>query len=218
MIVLIDNYDSFTFNLYQALAVLGAQIEVIRNDQIDVEGVLTKEPEAIVLSPGPGRPEGAGICLDLLAAMPADLPLLGVCLGHQALVQQAGGELEIDEAPVHGKASDVEHHGKGLFEGLTQPFTCGRYHSLRAKAEALPDELELSAWTSDGLVMAVQHRSLPRYGVQFHPESILSPEGPRLLANFLRLTGRQVQAADLELALAAMGLEDANGFETKGKA
>lgn len=207
MILLIDNYDSFTFNLYQALAVLGAEVEVLRNDSMGVAEMLARGPEAIVLSPGPGRPEGAGVCLEMLASMPDDLPLLGVCLGHQALVQSAGGKLEIDQTPVHGKASPVSHDGRQLFEGLPNPFECGRYHSLRAEAQSLPDCLERSAWTQDGLIMAVRHKHLPRYGVQFHPESILSPLGPMVLANFLRLLGRSVAPEALQQALAAVGQE-----------
>ncbi len=210
MILLIDNYDSFTFNLVQALGVLGAEVRVERNDALTVEEALALGPEAIVLSPGPGRPESAGICLALLEAMPDDLPMLGVCLGHQSLVLHSGGELEIDGAPVHGKSSEVEHDGKGLFQDLEQPFTCGRYHSLRAKADSLPEDLVVTAKTEDGLVMAVRHARLPRYGVQFHPESILSPRGPLLLANFLRLLGRAPSPEAVTAALQAVGL-DAGG-------
>ncbi|MFT7676463.1 MAG: anthranilate synthase component 2 [Planctomycetota bacterium] len=207
MILLIDNYDSFTFNLYQALAVLGAEVEVLRNDAMGVAEMLALGPEAIVLSPGPGRPEGAGVCMEILASMPKELPLMGVCLGHQALVLSAGGELEIDQAPVHGKASPVSHDGAGLFEGLPNPFDCGRYHSLRAQAESLPADLERTAWTADGLIMGVRHKHLPRYGVQFHPESILSPLGPKVLANFLRLVGQTIEPEAMQRALAAVGQE-----------
>ena len=185
MILLIDNYDSFTFNLYQALAAQGAEVRVERNDALTVEEVLALAPERVVLSPGPGRPAGAGICLELLAALPADIPLLGVCLGHQSLVESLGGQLEIDVEPTHGKASPVQHGGLGLFEGLPSPLDCGRYHSLRAVGDSLPGELELTAWTEEGWVMGVQHRQRPWYGLQFHPESILTPRGDELLARVL---------------------------------
>ncbi len=187
MILLVDNYDSFTFNLYQALAGLGAEVCVKRNDALDAAGLLALCPAAIVLSPGPGRPCDAGVCPALLRALPDALPLLGVCLGHQALVEHYGGELEIDPIPVHGRASLVRHDASPLYKELPSPFAAGRYHSLRARREKLPAELELSAWTDDGIVMGVRHRRLPRHGVQFHPESILSPDGVRLLAAFLDL-------------------------------
>jgi anthranilate synthase/aminodeoxychorismate synthase-like glutamine amidotransferase len=189
VILLVDNYDSFTFNLYQAFAALGAEVRVVRNDALTAAEALALEPAAVVLSPGPGRPSGAGICLELLRVLPASVPLLGVCLGHQALVEHHGGALEVDAAPMHGKASLVHHDGAGLFRGLPNPVPCGRYHSLRAVRAALPPELTLRAWTAEGHVMAVQHASAPRYGVQFHPESILTPAGPRLLANFLSAAG-----------------------------
>ncbi len=189
MILLIDNYDSFTWNLYQALATLGAEVVVHRNDALSVDAALALQPRAIVLSPGPGRPESAGICLPLLARLPDEIPLLGVCLGHQALVESHGGALEIDAVPVHGKTSLVHHEGDGLFARLPDPFAAGRYHSLRARREALPSALSMTAWTPDGLVMAVRHRELPRYGLQFHPESILTPLGPRLLSRFLATSG-----------------------------
>ena len=148
MILLIDNYDSFTYNLFQSLASSGAQVEVVRNDRISVEEALAKGPSAIVLSPGPGRPQGAGICMDLLAAMPSDMPLLGVCLGHQSLVEFCGGDLEVDPVPTHGKASMVHYEdGCELYKGLPNPFPAGRYHSLRAVRGRLPDELRLTAWT-----------------------------------------------------------------------
>ena len=194
MILLVDNYDSFTFNLYQGLAELGAEVEVFRNDALTVDEVLRKAPSAVVLSPGPGRPADAGICPELLQRLPEDVPLLGVCLGHQGLVERYGGELEIDPVPVHGKSSLVHHDGKGLFQQLKTPLFAGRYHSLRAVRDKLPSELELSAWTEDGLVMGVRHQHLPRHGVQFHPESILSPQGPRLLARFLALAGEATLA------------------------
>lgn len=187
MILLLDNYDSFTWNLVQALAALGADVVVERNDARAASEFLALAPDAVVLSPGPGRPADAGAMPELIRRLPAGVPLLGVCLGHQALVESCGGALERDPAPVHGRASLVTHTGRGLFAGLPNPFPAARYHSLRARSDALPRELELAAWTADGLVMAVQHRTLPRAGVQFHPESILTPDGTRLLANFLAL-------------------------------
>ncbi len=192
MILLIDNYDSFVFNLDQALAALGAEVRVVRNDTITVEEALALEPTAVVISPGPGRPQGAGVVLDLLASLPKHVPVLGVCLGHQALVESEGGALEVDGAPVHGKSSLVHHEGSGLFERLASPLTCGRYHSLRARRDVLPETLKLVAWTEDGAVMGVEHTELPRFGVQFHPESILTPLGSKLLARFLSIAGEAV--------------------------
>jgi anthranilate synthase component II len=189
LLLLIDNYDSFTYNLYQALAASGAKVEVLRNDSLTVDEALAMEARAVVLSPGPGHPRDAGICMDLLAALPDETPLLGVCLGHQALVLHYGGELEVDEAPVHGMADEVQHEGSRLLEGCPHPFVAGRYHSLRARRESLPEELRLVAWNGGGQVMAVEHTSLPRYGVQFHPESILSPLGGRILDRFLSISG-----------------------------
>jgi|FLOH01.1.fsa_nt_gi anthranilate synthase component II len=189
MILLIDNYDSFTYNLYQSLATFGAQVEVVRNDGMHVAQALALKPSAIVLSPGPGRPAGAGICMDLLAAMPATMPLLGVCLGHQALVEFFGGALLVDPIPTHGKASLVYYQeGSPLYQGLPNPFSAGRYHSLYTAREHLPAELQLTAWTAEGLVMGVQHRERPWFGMQFHPESILTPEGDWMLQQFLRHT------------------------------
>jgi len=185
MILLLDNYDSFTFNLYQAIATLGAEVEVHRNDALTVDQVFARAPTAIVLSPGPGKPSDAGIQPELLRRLPASMPLLGVCLGHQGLVERCGGILERDPAPTHGKASLVHHDGDALFRGLPNPFPAGRYHSLRAKRDALPAELSLTAWTAEGLVMAVRHTTLPRFGVQFHPESILTEHGHAMLKNFL---------------------------------
>jgi anthranilate synthase/aminodeoxychorismate synthase-like glutamine amidotransferase len=194
MILLIDNYDSFTWNVYQALATLGAEVQVERNDAIGVDAALALQPAGIVISPGPGRPADAGICPALLRALPDSTPLLGVCLGHQGLVEHYGGELERDPVPTHGKASLVHHDGDALFADLPNPFPAGRYHSLRARRDRLPKCLKLTAWTADGLVMAVRHAELPRLGVQFHPESILTPQGARILARFLRLAGEPASA------------------------
>jgi anthranilate synthase component 2 len=189
MILLVDNYDSFTWNLYQAMAGLGVEVRVARNDALSVDEALALAPAGIVLSPGPGRPAQAGICPELLQRAPESTALLGVCLGHQGLVESCGGELEVDPVPVHGKASLVHHDGQSILAGLPNPFQAGRYHSLRARRDRLPRDLALSAWTEDGLVMAVRHRELPRFGVQFHPESILTPQGGRVLAAFLALAG-----------------------------
>jgi len=187
MLLLLDNYDSFTWNVCQALAGLGAEVRVERNDALTVDELLALRPAAVVLSPGPGRPSGAGIQPELLRRAPDGLPILGICLGHQGLVECHGGALERDPVPRHGVSSPVQHDGAGLFAGLPNPFEAGRYHSLRARSDALPPELVRTAWTADGLVMAVRHATLPRWGLQFHPESILTPEGPRILERFLEL-------------------------------
>ena len=194
MILLIDNYDSFAFNLYQALSIFGPEVKVVRNDELTVPEVLALKPDAVVVSPGPGRPAGAGIVLDLLAQLPEATPVLGVCLGHQALVESEGGDLEVDAVPRHGKASQVQHSSTGLFSELPSPMTCGRYHSLRARRDTLPDSLRVAATTDDGAIMAIEHTSLPRFGVQFHPESILTPKGSELLARFLELAGETLTA------------------------
>jgi len=189
MILLLDNYDSFTYNLVQSLAGAGAEVVVHRNDTITVAEALDLNPSGVILSPGPGRPEKAGICLELLAALPAQVPMLGVCLGHQALVQSFGGGLELDPIPVHGKPSWVHYDSSCLLlQDLPEPFQAGRYHSLRATPTTLPQELQRVAWTESGLLMAVQHRSRPWFGLQFHPESILTPQGDQILQQFFSLT------------------------------
>ena len=187
MILLIDNYDSFTFNLVHHLSDLGARCEVRRNDGITVAGALALRPEAVVISPGPCAPEQAGICLDLVRAAAGQVPVLGVCLGHQAIGQAFGGRVVRAPAPMHGKVSPVSHDGSGVFAGLPSPFGAVRYHSLAVETAALPDALVPTAWTGDGVVMGLRHRALPIYGVQFHPESIASRHGHALLANFLAL-------------------------------
>jgi anthranilate synthase/aminodeoxychorismate synthase-like glutamine amidotransferase len=184
-VLLIDNYDSFTWNLFQALSLCKVEVEVLRNDAMSVDEVLADELDGIVLSPGPGRPENAGICPELLRRMPPELPLLGVCLGHQALVESCGGELEVDPEPCHGRASPIHHDGRGVYAGMPDPFEAGRYHSLRARRDRLPEVLQVAAWTQDGHVMGVRHQTLPRVGVQFHPESMLTELGGQLLGNFL---------------------------------
>jgi anthranilate synthase component 2 len=191
VILIVDNYDSFTFNVVQALASLGAECAVRRNDAHPVHELLALEPRGLVLGPGPGRPADAGVCPELLRRAPADLPVLGVCLGHQLLVERWGGVVERDREPVHGYASPVHHHGAGLFAGLPEPFAAGRYHSLCARSDSLPAALELCAWTEDGRVMGVRHRTLPQHGVQFHPDSVLTPAGSRLFENFLELCAKR---------------------------
>jgi len=189
MILVIDNYDSFTYNLVHYLNELGAETHVVRNDAIGVREALGMKPQGVLLSPGPKTPNEAGICLALLEAAPADLPIFGVCLGHQAIGQAFGGEVVRAKALMHGKTSQIRHEGKGVFAGLKNPFTATRYHSLSVEKQALPAELEVTAWTEDGEIMGVQHRSRPVHGVQFHPESIATECGHDLLANFLRIAG-----------------------------
>jgi anthranilate synthase component II len=186
MILVVDHYDSFTYNLVQLIEGLGRPTQVVRSDARTAEELVELRPEAVILSPGPGHPSAAGVFTQLLDALPETTPLLGVCLGHQALGLQCGGTVDRTE-PVHGKASLVYHEGAGILEGVPSPFEAGRYHSLVVERGDLPAELELTAWTEDGLVMGAQHRALPRFGVQFHPESILTPEGPRIVENFLGL-------------------------------
>jgi anthranilate synthase/aminodeoxychorismate synthase-like glutamine amidotransferase len=187
MILLIDNYDSFTFNLVQFLGDLGAVCEVWRNDALTPAAVLARQPEAIVLSPGPCTPMEAGICLDLIAAAAGRVPILGVCLGHQAIGQAFGGTVMRAPLPMHGKISPISHAGSDIFAGLPTPFNATRYHSLIVERETLPEALVPTAFTEDGLIMGLRHRSLPVFGVQFHPESIASEHGHAILANFLSL-------------------------------
>ena len=190
MYLLIDNYDSFTYNLFHFLGELGAEVEVRRNDRITPEEALDLHPRGIVLSPGPCDPDRAGICLALIAKAAGKVPLLGVCLGHQSLGQAFGGKVVRGPAPMHGKLSTMLHKGSGVFEGLPSPLTATRYHSLVVERDSLPDCLEVTAETEDGIVMGLQHKELPVHGVQFHPESIASEHGHALLGNFLRLSGQ----------------------------
>ncbi|HEY6994429.1 MAG TPA: aminodeoxychorismate/anthranilate synthase component II [Xanthobacteraceae bacterium] len=185
MIVLIDNYDSFTFNLYHYLGGLGADVVVHRNDKITAEQVIAMDPDAIVLSPGPRTPSDAGICLDLIAKTSATVPLLGVCLGHQAIGQAFGGEVVRAPAQVHGKLSEIQHKGEGIFRGINTAFKATRYHSLVVERTSLPGELVVTAETDDRLIMGLAHRTLAVHGVQFHPESIASEHGHLILRNFL---------------------------------
>ncbi len=186
MILVVDHYDSFTYNLVQLVGSLGHDTEVVKSDAFEPAELVGRGPAGVILSPGPGRPEDAGCFSGLLDLLPDTTPVLGVCLGHQAIGIEYGGTVD-RTTPVHGKASMVHHDRSDLFEGVHDPFEAGRYHSLVVERSDLPDELILTAWTEDGLVMATRHRALPRFGVQFHPESILTPEGPRIVQNFLRL-------------------------------
>jgi anthranilate synthase component II len=185
MILVVDNYDSFTYNLVQYLGELGADMRVVRNDRISVDEVAAMRPERIVISPGPGTPDGAGICVDLVRRMGETTPILGVCLGHQAIGQAYGATVARAPAQMHGKTSEIQHENAGVFAGLSNPFTATRYHSLVVLKDTVPDDLEVTAWTDDGIVMGLRHRRHPVEGVQFHPESILTLEGKKLLANFL---------------------------------
>lgn len=193
MFVLIDNYDSFTYNLYHFLGELGARIEVRRNDKVSVAEVMAMTPQGIILSPGPGYPDSAGICLDLIRAAAGKLPVLGVCLGHQAIGQVFGGRVVRGPLPMHGKLSSIRHKAEDLFEAIPSPFAATRYHSLVVDRASLPDCLAVTAETEEGLIMGVVHRHFPIYGVQFHPESIASEHGHRLLGNFLRRAGHNLE-------------------------
>jgi anthranilate synthase component 2 len=185
-VTLIDNYDSFTFNLVHYLGSLGAQVSVYRNDRVSVGEILAARPDAIVLSPGPCTPREAGICLDLIRAASAEIPIFGVCLGHQAIGAAFGGEVVRAPVPMHGKISEIRHASETVFRGINGPFQATRYHSLIVKRDNLPDELRMTA-EADGLVMGLSHRARPTHGVQFHPESIASEHGHRILSNFLDL-------------------------------
>lgn len=192
MLLILDNYDSFTYNLVQYLQVLTVDIEVHRNDALTVDEVIDLDPDAIVISPGPCTPNEAGISVDLVRALGTSVPTLGVCLGHQAIGAALGASIVRAPELMHGKTSPIKHNGKGLFDALPNPFDATRYHSLIVERESLPDELAVTAETSDGLIMAMQHRAHPLYGVQFHPESILTTVGPELLRNFLDLAKIEV--------------------------
>jgi len=187
MLLVIDNYDSFTYNLVQYLGELGETVEVRRNNKVTLDEIEQLQPERIVISPGPGTPDDAGITLDTIRRFSGRVPLLGVCLGHQAIGQAFGGKVIRAPELMHGKASEVAHDGKTIFAGLTAPFQAGRYHSLIVEKQTLPSSLQISAQTKDEIIMGLRHRELKVEGVQFHPESILTPEGKRLLANFLKL-------------------------------
>ncbi len=185
-VAVIDNYDSFTYNLVQHLAVLGAELAVFRNDAVAVEAL--RDFEALVVSPGPGTPADAGISVEAIRQLTGAMPVLGVCLGHQALAEAFAGRV-VRHRPVHGKTSGIHHEGEALFAGLPDPFEATRYHSLVVEADSLPPELRVTAWTEDGVVMGLRHRDQPTFGVQFHPESVLTGEGLNLLRNFLEVAG-----------------------------
>jgi anthranilate synthase component 2 len=187
MVFVLDNYDSFTFNLVQYMGELGADVVVRRNDELTPEQVEALHPDRIVLSPGPCTPQEAGISIDLIRHMAGKVPILGVCLGHQAIGAAFGGNIIRAPKLMHGKTSDVQHDGKTIFDGISTPMTCTRYHSLIVEEKSLPDDLEVSARTADGTIMGLRHRSLPVEGVQFHPESVLTSDGKRLIQNFLKL-------------------------------
>ena len=200
MFLLIDNYDSFTYNLVHYLGELGVEVDVKRNDAVSVDEALALAPQAIVISPGPGVPDGAGICLDLVArAGERQVPVLGVCLGHQVIGQAFGGNIIRAPVPMHGKIDDVRHNGTDLFQGLPNPLVATRYHSLVVEAATLPEHLDVTAQTADGLIMGLAHKRLPVRGVQFHPESIATVAGHDLLANFIELaTGKPVEGQGSE--------------------
>jgi len=185
-VLVVDNYDSFTFNLVQYLGELGAKVEVFRNDAIDVAGIRRRKPRGVLLSPGPCTPDQAGVTLEVIRALAGEVPLLGVCLGHQAIGQAFGGRVVRNARIVHGKASPVRHRGEGVFSGLPSPFSAGRYHSLVVERRTMPRALRVTAWTDEGEVMGIRHRELDVEGVQFHPESILTERGKELLGNWLR--------------------------------
>ncbi|MGV9009571.1 anthranilate synthase component II [Brevundimonas sp.] len=187
MILVVDNYDSFTYNLVHYLAELGAETRVVRNDDLTAAEAWALKPEAVLLSPGPCTPNEAGVCLALIDTAPLDMPIFGVCLGHQAMGQAFGGDVIRAKTLMHGKTSPMLHEGKSVFAGLPSPFTATRYHSLAVKRETLPDVLEVTAWTADGEIMGLAHKTRPIHGVQFHPESIATEHGHDLLANFLDL-------------------------------
>ena len=190
MVLVLDNYDSFTYNLVQYLGELGADVHVVRNDASTVDGLHDLHPERIVISPGPGRPEDAGVTMDMIRRLGSTTPILGVCLGHQAIGAVFGGDVVRAPAPMHGKTSVIEHNGRGLFKGIDGPFVASRYHSLVVAEQRFPEELEVTARTQgDGIIMGLRHRKLPISGVQFHPESVLTGEGRHILRNFLE--GRQ---------------------------
>ncbi len=191
MILMIDHYDSFTFNIVQYLKQMGEDVRVRRNDQITVEEIRRERPEAIFLSPGPCTPKETGVTLDVIQEFHSSVPLMGICLGHQCIGTAFGGEVARAERIMHGKVSSVEHDGKTIFSGLPQPFAAGRYHSLLVRPESLPPCLEVSARTAQGEIMGLRHKQYPVEGIQFHPESVLTPQGKRILRNFLKQIGRK---------------------------
>jgi len=193
MLLLLDNYDSFTYNLYQYLCELGQEVEVVRNDQTTVSEIEAMAPDSIVISPGPSRPENAGISCDVVRSLGPKLPILGVCLGHQCIGHTYGGRVERADEVMHGKSSLIYHKGAGVLAGLSSPFEAIRYHSLAVMPDSVPDSLELTAWTEDGVVMGLRHRRYSVEGVQFHPESIMTGAGKDVLRNFLKRVGKEAK-------------------------
>jgi anthranilate synthase/aminodeoxychorismate synthase-like glutamine amidotransferase len=185
-ILILDNYDSFTFNLVQLFGLLHQEIEVVRNDAVDVAGIRSRKPDALVISPGPGSPAEAGICCEAIAALHGEIPILGVCLGHQCMGEVFGGKIVRAPTAMHGKTSAVIHCGAGLMEGLPSPLRATRYHSLIVEASSLPEALRVDATTEDGIIMALSHNHYPVFGIQFHPESVMTEQGERIIRNFLR--------------------------------
>ena len=196
MILLIDNYDSFTFNLYQLMTGLDVEVEVVRNDRIDIEAITAMDPEAIVISPGPGTPSTAGVSKDVIRRFAPDKPIFGVCLGHQCIAEVYGGLITSAPELMHGKSSPVYHAGQGVFEGLDSPMDAIRYHSLTLEPSTVPDCIEVTARTANGTIMGLRHREYDVEGVQFHPESVMTPEGPRLMTNWLRGVAERARAAE----------------------
>jgi anthranilate synthase/aminodeoxychorismate synthase-like glutamine amidotransferase len=194
-VLVVDNYDSFVYNLVQELGELGAEPVVFRNDAIDVDGIRAERPDAVLISPGPGRPDDGGVSLEAVRRLGGEIPLLGVCLGHQCIGQAFGGEIVAAPHLMHGKTSEIHHDGEGIFAGLPNPFVATRYHSLVVRPESVPPELEVTATSTDGVVMGLRHRTRRIEGVQFHPESVLTASGPALLANFLGQLGAGATAA-----------------------
>ena len=194
-VLVVDNYDSFVYNLVQELGELGADPVVFRNDAIDVDGIRAERPDAVLISPGPGRPDDGGVSLEAVRRLGGEIPLLGVCLGHQCIGQVFGGEIVAAPHLMHGKTSEIHHDGEGIFAGLPNPFVATRYHSLVVRPESVPPELEVTATSTDGVVMGLRHRTRRIEGVQFHPESVLTASGPALLANFLGQLGAGATAA-----------------------
>lgn len=185
MILIIDNYDSFTYNLYQYIGEIYEDIKVVRNDEVNIEEIKKLAPEGIVLSPGPGRPEDSGICINVIKELGSTIPVLGICLGHQAIGYAFGGKVSRADKIMHGKVSEINHDGKGMFKDIKNPLTVMRYHSLIVEKENLPEELEITGETKDGVVMGLKHKKYPVYGLQFHPESILTEEGKKIVRNFV---------------------------------
>jgi anthranilate synthase/aminodeoxychorismate synthase-like glutamine amidotransferase len=195
-VLVVDNYDSFVYNLVQELGELGADPVVFRNDAIDVAGIRAEHADAVLISPGPGRPQDGGVSLEAIRSLAGEVPLLGVCLGHQCIGEAYGGEIVAAPHLMHGKTSEIHHNGLGLFAGLPNPFVATRYHSLVVRPESVPADLEVTATSTDGVVMGLRHRTLAVEGVQFHPESVLTASGPALLANFLGQLGASARAGD----------------------